>query len=324
MEEMMFRRAAIARLLLLVSLPGLTSCLVRRRVITRQGNAPVQTLLTADKQTLLQRISAAYSAIQNLNATVDMVPALGSADKGKITEYKDVRAYILFRKPEQIRLIGLYPVVRNTAFDMVSDGEQFRLYIPSRNRFITGKDEIIAPSKNRLENLRPHHFTDALLIPPPAAEQAALIENLTDEESANYILSTIRKTSAGELTVDRSIWFDRVTLNISRQIIFDPSGNILTDARYRDWQRFDGIPFPKQIEMNRPQDEYGVVMTIVKMEINKGLPDERFVLERPEGTTLQVLGPPQKPSGAADGRSSEAAPSAPAKPTPQPKDPRPR
>ena len=56
-----------------------------------------------------------------------MVPAVGSVNKGKITEYKDVLGYILFKKPDEMRLIGLYPVVRNKAFDMVSRGADFRL-----------------------------------------------------------------------------------------------------------------------------------------------------------------------------------------------------
>src|SRR5437867_2891531 len=130
-------RRIVAIVALCCSLPILSSCLARRRVITRKGmNTPELKLLTADKQTLLDRIAAEYRAIQTLNATVDMVPALGSVNKGKITEYKDIRAFILFRKPAEIRIIGLYPVVRNKAFDMVSTGEEFRLYVPSKTRFI--------------------------------------------------------------------------------------------------------------------------------------------------------------------------------------------
>src|SRR5690242_15441024 len=98
---------------------GTTSCLVRRRVFTRKGAPPTQALLVADKQTLIDKIGQQYAAINTLSATVDMVPAIGTANKGRITEYKDVRAYILFRKPSDIRIIGLYPVVRNKAFDMV-------------------------------------------------------------------------------------------------------------------------------------------------------------------------------------------------------------
>jgi len=35
-----------------------------------------------------------------------------------------------------------------------------------------------------------------------------------------------------------------------------------------------------------------VVLSLVKMEINRGVSDDKFVLEQPEGTLLQVLGQP--------------------------------
>src|SRR5256885_14047836 len=150
---MLLRRAPVPFFLIgLISL-WFSSCLARRRVIARSGGKATQTLLVADRGTLLERIAGQYEAIHDFNAEVDMVPALGSAEKSRITEYKDVRAYILFRKPADIRIIGLYPVVRNTAFDMVSIGPDFNLYVPARNRFLTGRNDIIKPSANKLENL---------------------------------------------------------------------------------------------------------------------------------------------------------------------------
>src|SRR5579864_2098870 len=114
----------------------LSGCLARRRVITRNGKSTTQQLQTATVAELEKRIAEEYEAIHDFSATVDMVPALGSVEKAKITEYKEVRAYILFRKKADIRLIGLYPVVRNKAFDMVSNGTTFRLFLPAKNLFI--------------------------------------------------------------------------------------------------------------------------------------------------------------------------------------------
>ena len=285
------RRAGALILLILLLVGGLTSCLARRRVITRKGANGSTSLITADKTSLIERIRLQYARVRDLSATVDMVPALGTAEKSKITEYKDVRGYILFRKPNQIRIIGLYPVVRNKAFDMVSDGKTFRLYVPVKDRFITGLNEApLPPSKNKLENLRPQHFVDALFIEPPKANgEHAVLENLTDEDDANYIVHLIADGPKGELRLARSVWFDRLNLGLVRQLVYDAAGNILTDARYRDWQVYDGIPFPKQIDITRPQDEYAVVLTIAKMDVNKGIGDDKFILEQPEGSTLQVL-----------------------------------
>jgi outer membrane lipoprotein-sorting protein len=296
---MLFRRAPAAILLLCVIPLGLSSCLARRRAFARSGGKPTQPLLVADQSTLVGIIAKQYEAIHDFNATVDMVPALGSTEKSKITEYKDVRAFILFRKPGNIRLIGLYPVVRNKAFDMVSDGASFKLYVPARNRFLVGRNEIDQPSENKLENLRPQHFLEALLVRPVDANRdKLLLENFTDEDNAFYVLHVVRVNGGGELQLARTIWFNRYNLTMARQLIFDAAGNILTDARYAQWQPYDNVAFPKHIEINRPRDEYAVVIDIVKMDINKGVSDDKFVLDQPEGTTLQVVGQAPAPAPA--------------------------
>jgi outer membrane lipoprotein-sorting protein len=305
----MMPRRRVRALILVICLSALdfSGCFVRRRIITRKGNNPTPVLITADKPTLIDRLTRQYEAIRSFNATVDMVPALGSSEKSKITEYKDVRGYILFRKPAEIRIIGLYPVVRNKAFDMVSNGKDFRLYLPSQNRFVTGSNELVAHSKNKIENLRPQHFLEALMIAPMQPGDKVELVNLTDEDNAVYILHMVRVQPDGDILPTRSVWFSRINLHIARQLIYDPAGNILTDARYSDWQNYDGVPFPKTIEIDRPQDEYAVVLTVVKMEINRGVSDDKFVLEQPEGTVLQVLGqpaptPPPAPAPPAKGK----------------------
>ena len=293
-------RRRVRALLILVCLLFLTfsGCFVRRRIITRKGSTTTPVLMTADKQTLLDRLEKGYQTIQSFSATVDMTPALGSSEKSKITEYKDVRGYILFRKPADIRIIGLYPVVRNKAFDMVSNGKDFRLYLPAKNRFVTGSNELTARSTNKIENLRPQHFLESLMISPLEPGEKTELVNLTDEDNAVYILHLVRVQPDGEILPTRSIWFSRINLHIARQLVYDRSGNILADARYSDWQNYDGVLFPKVIDIDRPQDDYAVVLTVVKMEINRGISDEKFVLEQPEGTQLQVLGQPLPPSPA--------------------------
>src|SRR5438105_744519 len=115
----MLRRVPALWLLLCLTSLVLPSCFVRRRGISRPGGKTTQTLLQADREILLQVVTRQYAAVHDFNATVDMVPAQGSAEKNHITEYKDVRAFILFRTPANIRIIGLLPVVRNKAFDML-------------------------------------------------------------------------------------------------------------------------------------------------------------------------------------------------------------
>ena len=290
-EMMPMRRWALSILVLCLVCAATTSCVARRRLIPRAVNS--KPLLVADLPSLVAAVKRQYDAIQNFSATVDMVPALGSTEKNKVTEYKDFRAFIRFRKASDIRLKGLLPVVRSTAFDMVSDGTDFKVYIPSRNLFLVGRNAIEQPSPNKLENLRPQHFLEALVVQPVDTQHSkVMLENFTDEDNAYYIVHEIHETLDGTLHLQRTIWFSRLDLTLARQMIFDEAGNPLTDARYSQWHSYDNVPFPKHIEINRPRDEYAMVLDVVKMDINKGVKDDQFELDQPEGTILKTVGPP--------------------------------
>lgn len=295
MEGMCFRRLPAAILVLCLTCMALSSCLARRRLITRRatnGKTPPN-LLVASEGLLMDSLSRQYNAVRDFSATVDMTPALGSAEKSQITEYKDVTGYILFRKPADIRIIGLYPVIRSKAFDMASNGAGFKLYLPSRNAFLVGQNETGKPSPNKIENLRPQYFLDAMLVRPiDLKNNKVLMENMTDEDGAYYILHEIHEEASGQLRLKRTIWFNRLNLLLARQLIFDDAGNILTDVRYSEWKPWDNVAFPKHIDFNRPHDEIGLVLDVVKMDINKGVSDDKFVLEQPEGTKLQIVGQP--------------------------------
>src|SRR5436853_7819660 len=100
-----------------------------------------------------------------MKATVDINSSVGDQKSGKIPDYKEIRGYVLARKPAMLRMIGLLPVIRNTAFDMVSDGQEFKVSIPPKNRFVVGRNDLVTPNPQQpLENLRPQVIYDALLL----------------------------------------------------------------------------------------------------------------------------------------------------------------
>ncbi len=255
---MPLRRQALSILVVCLVCTCASSCLARRRLIPRAANS--KPLLTVDLPTLLAVVQKQFDTVHDFSAQVDMVPALGTTEKSHITEYKDVRAYIRFRKPSDFRLVGLAPVVRTKMFDMVSDGTDFKLYIPSKGLFIVGQNALGELSPNKMENLRPQHFLEALVVQPiDTKSDKVILENFTDEDNAYYIVNEVRQLLDGALKLNRAIWFSRIDLTMARQMIFDDAGNILTDARYSEYHAYDNVPFPKHIEINRPRDEYAIV-----------------------------------------------------------------
>lgn len=281
---------ALTLLLCLISIFP-SACLVRRRVVAPPGK-PKQNraLLSADKNTLIQLIRQMSDPIQSFTMKADMAPSVGQLYGGQVTDYATITGFLLFRRPDDIRVIGQDPVIHSTLFDMVSVGNDFRVSLPTKNQFIIGSNSAPATSKNKLENLRPAAFLTSLLImPPDPATDYTLMEDDTNESKAVYIVQVIRR-DGDQLQLLRNIYFDRYTLQINRQKTFDPIGNIRSDTRYSAWRAFDGIQFPAGIDIQRPQDGYELVLTVLSLKINTPeVTPEKFVLNQPPNATVRTL-----------------------------------
>ena len=153
------------------------ACFVRKRVVTPVGHPQNRPPLTATKTELIERIHALFDPIQSFTLTADMSPSVGSLYGGELTDYATIRAFVLFRRPDDIRVIGLDPVIHSsTIFDMVSTGNNFRVSIPSKNDFIEGANDAPPSSKNKLENLRPTAFLHSLIIAAPAPRTSRFLK----------------------------------------------------------------------------------------------------------------------------------------------------
>jgi hypothetical protein len=287
--------------LLFVVLPT-TGCLFRTRPVEETySKAPLR---ESSQSSLIGSINQQAEKIQSLKATVDIDTSAGGAKKGHVTDYKEIRGYVLVRKPAMLHMIGLLPIVRTTAFDMVSNGEDFKLWIPPKNRFVLGRNEVQTHNADQpMESIRPQDIYDALLIRPIDPErEIAVLENsyeiLHDSKGhrvlqEDYELIVIRKKGQNEGVLSRKIVFSRTDLQPHRQYIYDEQGNLATDARYADYKDYDGVNFPSRIEIARPQEEYDIKLNMLKLEINKPLRDDQFALEQPPGAEVVHLDKPQ-------------------------------
>ena len=283
-------------LILILSLLPLTGCLFRssHSVTRTMTTAPLK---EATLQQLLAVINTSAQKLQTLKADVTIDASTGGEKKGKITDYREVSGYVLVRKPSMLRMIGLVPVVRNRLFDMVSDGTRFELSIPPTSKFYVGSNQQTGkPSSQPLENLRPQHIFDALLLRPidPENEIAVLeysTEMVRDPKThkqaiaPDYVVVVIRKDEQGWY-LSRRIVFSRIDLLPHEQYIYNRGGQIATFASYEDFADHGGIMFPSRIEIQRPIEEYAITLNVTKLTLNQPLTDQQFVLTQPPGSKL--------------------------------------
>ena len=281
------------------------------RTVIPQGERPVA------KDATREELLAAYNVMarntKTLNATVELKPTSGTRYSGVIEEYHEVKAFLLAERPAQVRMIGQAPVIGKTVFDMASDGETFRVSIPTKNKFLVGSVAGERNSAKPIENLRPQHLLDALLWPEIRKEEAVTMREFNNEQGRYYVLTVLR--GGYQLEVLREIWFDRANLQVARIQHFGPKGTLLSDVSFSDWQPVDNsaaqttapngssnstatapaqapsiTSFPRAILLDRPHDDYKLELQVTKIAVNEEIPADRFKLEQPAGSELVHIG----------------------------------
>ncbi len=290
--------------LCLLGLPFLTGCLYHTRQLQAPKSAGVA--LDEDVAQLVSGVNERYNSYQTLIATVDFSAKIGGARRGKVTDTTSFGGYILLRKPNSLRVLGLVPVLRTHAFDLASDGTTFKLYIPYKNKAITGSTKVTERSANAIENLRPDIFFDSVLVPAIDPDRYVLVTNGTtivtrgkDKiETPEYNLNVMTTAPPGKdgsvapahvIEAQRVIHFDRTTLLPNGQDIYDAAGEVETRVRYGVYQHFGNALFPGVITIERPLEEYEITITVQKLTVNQTLNDEQFQLTIPPNVPVQHL-----------------------------------
>jgi outer membrane lipoprotein-sorting protein len=276
-------------------------CAVSKKTTVKPGEAPAP-LQTATKEQLVADYNKLASAVTSVNATVTMKLTAGSAYSGVIEQYHEVNGFILAQRPKNIRVIGQAPVVGKNIFDMVSDGETFHIYIPSKAKFIVGPANLERPAKKPVEKLRPQHLLDAIFLPSIPEGLPVLFEEASEGTSQYYVLTVIRAATSNEgatnssapgstdWEIARKIWFDRTNLSVARTGEYGAGGNLISDVRYGGWDTFGDVKYARQITFRRPGDDYQLEIGVKKLTANEPVSADRFVLQQPPGTELVDMG----------------------------------
>jgi hypothetical protein len=270
-----------------------------------------------------------FARVGSMRAKMDLKFEDNSfAQFGSKEVYRAADGEVVVQRPANILLKVSVPVIKTDVAQMTSDGEKFRVAIlqdggsGKYKKFVIGTnnadysklqktlddsgDGKTQQNVNAFANLRPQHFTDAMLVRP--TDEAHLYTQSTIfqiEEDATlpkksplrrvtrgyYLLDEFTKGVNAELIISRRFWFDRVGgIRLARQQIFDAKGEIESDIVYgaegnlTDTAEYTRLPL--QIIVTRPQEKYSMKLTYQTPEtvtIGKKYPPAAFVLENTWG-----------------------------------------
>lgn len=282
----------------------------------------------ATQTELLNQINH-LAKVNSLRAKMDLKFEDNSfAEEGIAEKYKTADGEVVVQRPANISLKVQVPIIKYDVAQMTSDGSKFRVAILNDGgsgkykKFVFGTNDAdysklqtelnsmdldngkaIKQNVNAFANLRPQHFTDAMLVRPVDTSaylytQSTIFEEESDKTQGKkspvrrvvrgyYFLDEYKKNADASLTISRRFWFDRVGgIRLARQQIFDAKGEIESDITYGSEGSLGGNPeyakIPLRIEVTRPKEKYKMSLTYQTpdtVDIDKPYPATAFNLQ---------------------------------------------
>ena len=305
-----------------IAATALTGC----NIVKKESRTP--TLLKAENATQTQLMDEVnrFARVGSMRAKMDLKFEDNSfAQFGSKEVYRSADGEIVVQRPASILLKVQVPVIKTDVAQMTSDGKQFRVailqdggsgkfkkfvigtndadYSPLQKSLDTGSvDGKVVESVNAFANLRPQHFTDAMLVRPTDPEHLytqSTTYQIEDDPTAGkksplrsvtrgyYLLDEFLKQPDGTLTITRRFWFDRVGgIRLARQQLFDGKGEIESDITYgregnlTDTGEYNNLPL--RVQVTRLKEKYTMSLTYQTPEtvtIGKRYPPTAFVLQ---------------------------------------------
>lgn len=250
------------------------------------------------------------------------------AKQGIAEKYKSADGEVFVQRPASILMKVKVPIIKTDVAQMASNGKTFCVAILQDGgsgkfkKFLCGtnntdysllQDRVVslenAGSKelkknvNAFSNLRPQHFTDAILVRPIDKTKYTYIQSTILQEEVDfklmkkksplgwvlrgyYLVDEYSKDAEKGLVISRRFWFDRVGgINLARQQIFDSKGEIESDIIYGkkgQLTKNGNYNLPLQIEVTRPKEQYKLRLTYQTPKsvlIGKPFPEKGFILK---------------------------------------------
>jgi hypothetical protein len=287
-------------------------------------------LLKTENATQAELISEVnrFARVNSMRAKMDLKFEDNSfAEFGSKEVYRNADGEVVVQRPGKILLKVQVPFIKSDVAQMTSDGETFRVAIlqdggsGKYKKFVKGTNnadysklqktlsvtdvgngKVAKENVNAFANLRPQHFTDAMLVRPTddahlytqstlyqdeldtSVEKKSPVRNVT---RGYYLLDEFVRQPDGGLMIARRFWFDRVGgIRLARQQIFDAIGEIESDIIYgmqgdlTETGNYANLPL--QITVTRIKERYAMTLKYQSPEevmIGNVFPDAAFVLK---------------------------------------------
>ena len=189
---------------------------------------------------------------------------------------------ILIKTPNDIR-IESYSVFGQSVFFFTSKKDSFSIFVPKENKYFSGA--------NSIENLKKVLPLDVTI----DEFMSYLTGNFLKSDSDNVVVKFLEDKKVYKIyyhNADESkkvIWLDRASLTVTRCAVYNDYGDIKSTATYSDFEKIEGMMFPKVITIKFPEIDAKIDVKYDDITVNSEIKDELFTLEIPRKAKVVIL-----------------------------------
>jgi outer membrane lipoprotein-sorting protein len=190
------------------------------------------------------------------------------------------QGYLRLKRPRRLRVVC--SKLFTTIFDIASDGQGFRLYVPEERKVYTGRADQHLTYLGL--NFAPNDVADLLDFEEMLSSKRLLLEPAAEHWTL-HVLDVGPTSDVPYL----NLFIDKRTLQVVYVESFNPDGSLRMQATLGEYQTVGGSSLPRSLEIYWLAGDTHLTLGLSKIEINKELDPRVFQLSLPKGVeTIKV------------------------------------
>ncbi|HHT9153944.1 MAG TPA: DUF4292 domain-containing protein, partial [Candidatus Hypogeohydataceae bacterium YC40] len=215
-----------------------------------------------------------YVGINSLKITTLKAKVDATIEYPELKSPLSCQGYLRLERPRRLRVVC--SKLFTTIFDVVSDGREFWLYVPSEKKVYTGR------ANQNLSylglNFSPNDVAGLLDFEDTLSSKRLLFESTPEYYTLHVFESS--STPCGNYSELR---VDKKTLQVLHIESFNTDGSLRMQADLGEYEAIGGYSLPRNMEIYWPAGDTHLTLNLTKVDINEKLDPRVFQLSVPKG-----------------------------------------
>jgi len=190
--------------------------------------------------------------------------------------------FIVYETPGHLRTIG--SKLATTIFDMSTDGNNFRVYVPSEKKVFMGSCSTLHRKNSAETGISPEDMARLFNLKDILGDESTVLEIWP-----HYWVVHAVDTTEGKINLKGKLLIDRINADTFRCETFNPDGSVRLQAVFTNYSTFEYCRLPQRIDVRWPSRDASIGITLSEIIINSQLDPKIFTPAMPNDAEIVHL-----------------------------------